>query len=448
MLEISVMVLFATCILACVLSGHSLLLALLFGYCLFFGYGLKRNYSWQELLGFSWEGISTIRNILLTFILIGVITAMWRSSGTVAIIVYHAMDLISPDCMVLMTFLLCVLMSSLTGTAFGSAATMGVVCVTIANSMGISAAYSGGAVLAGVFYGDRCSPLSTSALLVSTLTKTDLFRNMEVMYRVSWLPLAVTCVLYYVLGLGMKPVGEMLDVGSIFQMTYDLSWPMFLPAVLVLVLSIKRADVKMTLIVSSLCSMILAHIYQGESWERIFYQCFWGYAPEAEDLARILSGGGISSMFNVFCIVCISSSFAGIFKGTGFLEPLSGFMAELRQRLSDFGCMLLVSILANGIACNQTLAIMLTHQLTALPLGAQHRGQHEIIELDLPRQDAYRQALMLEDSAVVIAPLIPWSIAGAVPLATVGAPVVSIYFAFFLFLLPGWHLLQSIRSRI
>lgn len=106
MLEISVMVLFATCILACILSGHSLLLALLFGYCLFFGYGLKRNYSWQELLGFSWEGISTIRNILLTFILIGVITAMWRSSGTVAIIVYHAMDLISPDCMVLMTFLL------------------------------------------------------------------------------------------------------------------------------------------------------------------------------------------------------------------------------------------------------------------------------------------------------------------------------------------------------
>lgn len=34
-------------------------------------------------------------------------------------------------------------------------------------------------------------------------------------------------------------------------------------------------------------------------------------------------------------------------------------------------------------------------------------------------------ALSLENSAVVVAPLIPWSIASAVPLAFIGAPTMS-----------------------
>ena len=37
---------------------------------------------------------------------------------------------------------------------------------------------------------------------------------------------------------------------------------------------------------------------------------------------------------------------------------------------------------------------------------------------------------------IVVAPLIPWSIAGGMPLTTVGAPTASIWFAFYLFLLP------------
>ena len=55
--------------------------------------------------------------------------------------------------------------------------------------------------------------------------------------------------------------------------------------------------------------------------------------------------------------------------------------------------------------------------------------------------DKEKFANYLEDSAVVIAPLIPWSIAGAVPLAAVGAPESSVLFALFLYLLPLWDLL-------
>jgi NhaC family Na+:H+ antiporter len=82
------------------------------------------------------------------------------------------------------------------------------------------------------------------------------------------------------------------------------------------------------------------------------------------------------------------------------------------------------------IACNQTLTIMLTDQLCR----------------DTDR-DSSRFAITLEDTAVVIAPLVPWSIAAAVPLTSVGAPPDSVLFACFLYLLPIWQCITASRTR-
>ena len=45
-------------------------------------------------------------------------------------------------------------------------------------------------------------------------------------------------------------------------------------------------------------------------------------------------------------------------------------------------------------------------------------------------------AIDLEDTVIVIAPLIPWSIASSVPLTTLGVPVKSLLAACLLYLLP------------
>ena len=82
------------------------------------------------------------------------------------------------------------------------------------------------------------------------------------------------------------------------------------------------------------------------------------------------------------------------------------------------------------IACNQTLTILLANQLCG-------DGY----------QDKEQLALDLEDSAVVISPLIPWSIAGGAPLSTIGAPVAAITAAFYLFLLPLWRSVQSWKMK-
>ena len=67
--------------------------------------------------------------------------------------------------------------------------------------------------------------------------------------------------------------------------------------------------------------------------------------------------------------------------------------------------MLFATVVVAAIACNQTLTIILVHQLFC----GQERERGEM-------------AVNLENTAVVVAPLIPWSIAAAAPLAPSGRP--------------------------
>ena len=422
MVEIGVLSLFAVSLVLCIGFDISILTALLFGFFLFLGYGLFKGHGVREMAGLAFSGVKTVKNILITFVLIGMITAIWRVCGTIPYIVYHATSVCSPNAMVLITFLLCCLISALTGTAFGTAATMGVICVTMASSMGVPVLYSGGAVLAGSFFGDRCSPMSTSALLVSTLTKTDLYRNIGRMVKTSVVPFAITCGVYALLGMGSGGAYDVSQIQSLFADAFVLHPAALIPAAVIIVFSCFRVNVKITMSVSILCGMAVAYFIQGESLGTLWDIAIWGYKPIDTQLAALLSGGGVQSMGKVFCIVCLSSSFSGMFNGTGLLEGFRGGLNRLSERILPFGSILVTAVLTVMVSCNQTLAIMLTHQLC----------------MDV-EPDPETMASHLENTAVVIAPLIPWCIAGAVPLATVGAPTASILTACYLYLLPMWN---------
>jgi len=428
MIEISVISAFALTLVICIGFDISILAALVFGFFLFFGYGLFKKHTVKEMCSLAFSGVKTVKNILITFVLIGIITAIWRACGTIPYIVYHATAVCSPGVMVLITFLLCCLISALTGTAFGTAATMGVICTTMASSMGIPMLYSGGAVLAGSFFGDRCSPMSTSALLVSTVTGTDLYRNIGSMVKTSVVPFVITCGIYAVLGMGTGGDFDTSQIQTLFATNFVLHPAALIPAAAIIVLSCFRVNVKITMSVSILCGMAVAFFIQGVSLTELLNIAVFGYRADEAELAALLSGGGIQSMVKVFCIVCLSSSYSGMFNGTGLLEGFRGSLTRLSTKILPFGSILLTSIITVMISCNQTLAIMLTHQLC----------------MDT-EPDPETMASHLENTAVVIAPLIPWSIAGAVPLATVGAPTISILTACYLYLLPLWNYAVAIR---
>ena len=91
---------------------------------------------------------------------------------------------------------------------------------------------------------------------------------------------------------------------------------------------------------------------------------------------------------------------------------------------------MITSVFTSLISCNQTLAIILAHQLC------------EGLE-----KDKDTSAINLENTAVVISPLVPWSIAGAVPLASSGAPTASLFAAGFLYILPIYSFIIALLKN-
>ena len=150
---------------------------------------------------------------------------------------------------------------------------------------------------------------------------------------------------------------------------------------------------------------------------------FYGFYPADQQMAQILSGGGIISMFTVSVIIILSSAYAGIFEATGFLNTTQARLAQLGEKITPYGSILLTATITSMATCNQTLSSILTYQL--------HKDSADNMQ---------QLALDLENSTIVVAALIPWSIACAVPLATVGAGNASILFAFYLYLLPLYNL--------
>ncbi len=432
MLELVFLCLFTLTLIGCVAAKLSILYAMVAGYLLFSAYAWLRHYSIPAILRMSAAGVCTAKNVLTTFVLIGMLTALWRAAGTIPTIVCYAADNIRPSIFLLMSFLLNCLVSFLTGTAFGTAATMGVICMTMARTMGVDLVWAGGAVLSGAYFGDRCSPISTSALLISELTGTNIFQNIRKMMRTALFPFLIACAIYAIAGVFTAPSGggSAAQVQQALSSVFRIGPFTLLPALLILVLSAFHLHIRLTMLSSIGAALLLCLFYQGMDALSILKLLIVGYHAPDPEAAALMDGGGILSMVNVAAIVTISSSYAGIFRETGLLDGLKGKISAFRRKYSLYPVVFWASIAANIIICSQTAAIMLVHQIC-----------------HFPEDDGPSFASVLEDTVVVIAPLIPWSIAGTVPLASASAPIHSLLAACYLYLVPLWGLFAQNYRR-
>ena len=360
-------VLFCAALLVCVVLKVNILYALAAGLVIFTLYGKKQGFSWRELGEMIVSGVKTSTSVLLVFPLIGMLTAFWRACGALPLIICCAVDLIRPEILVLMTFLLNCGVSVLTGTAFGTAATMGTICVSVGVSMGMDPVLLGGA---------------------------------------------------------------RADLWPLYGREMTLTWVMCLPAVLIFVLSLLHVKVKRAMVASILASVLLCIFVRHLDALTLLKTAVFGYTAADAEVGAMLNGGGMLSMLRLMLIITISSAYSGIFRRTGLLDGLCGRIASLSEKTSPYCATLVTATLASLVACNQTLTIILTHQLCAQT-----------------QQDARELALDLENTAVVIAPLVPWSIAGATPLSTVGAPMAAMALACFLYLLPLCELVRRTAEQ-
>lgn len=381
--------------------------------------GMKKGFSIKELFSASLSGVKTTSKVLFVFSLIGPLTALWRACGTIPIIICYATKLIHPSYYVLATFLLNCAVSYLTGTAFGTAATMGTICMAISSALQINPLWTGGAVMSGIYFGDRCSPMSTSALLVSTVTKTDLYDNIKTMFQTAQIPFMISCILYFFIGLCINTSGKLPDTESIFATEFNLNPVCLLPAVLILLLSLIHIPVTKAIPVSILAAFIIGIRIQHLSVHELFSTMFFGYQANSSKLAAMLNGGGFLSMYRLAMNVCIVACCSELLQKLGFLSQIHDLIRKWSKKITPYGAILLSSIITGAITCNQTVTIMLTNQLCN----------------DLEPDEA-KLASFLENTAVVIAPMIPWSVACLTPLTSINAPLTCIFTAFYLYLIP------------
>ena len=424
--SIIAILLFSLSLIFCIVLKFPVVYALIVGYIIFIVYGLIKGHKLMILIKNSFKGILTVKNILLVSMLIGMITALWRASGTIAFIVYMGSKLISPSILILLTFLLCAILSVLIGTSLGTAATMGVICASIGKAMGVNPYYIGGAVLSGIYFGDRCSPMSTSALLISELTKTDLYKNIKLMIKTSIIPIIATCAFYLFLGFKSTSLEKSTDVTNIFNENYNLSIIVIIPAILIIILSMLKVNVKKTMAVSIIISFIIATFLQKENLSSLINYCIFGYYHSNEKLNLMMKGGGIVSMINVSLIVGISSSYSGIFKETKMLNALKFYLEKFSKKITSYFIIFLSAIISGVIACNQSLGIILTNELCG-----------ELVEKQ-------KMAIILENTIVLMAGLIPWNIAMEVPLKAIDIGIMSGVYAFYLYFLPLWNLILGV----
>lgn len=419
--------LFLAAVIASLLTGHGLIPPLLFGLVLFFLLGLKRGFSARALTAMAWKKGKESLIVIPVFLIIGTVTALWRSSGTIAFFLYHGLRSITPGWFVLMAFLLSALLSIALGTSFGVTGTAGVVLITLARSGGVDLAVTAGAIVSGAYFGDRCSPMSSCASLVAACTGTELYPNVREMLRTAALPTALTTALYAFVSLRNPITTVDAEVLAALSGNFSLHVVVLLPAALMLLLPLLKVPVKRAMAVSAVIAFLLTVFLQDLPVTEAVRTAVFGYTPPQVELRHILSGGGLVSMFSSSSIVFITSLYAGILEGIDALAPAKAWVEHLSQRLGLFPTAGIVSTAIAAVFCNQSVTVLMGAQL--LSDSYRRRGA-----------SGTELAMDIANSGVTIAGLLPWSIAISVPLSMLDAGNEAIPWCILLYMIPLCYL--------
>lgn len=428
------LILFVLCMAGALIMDISMIVPLLIGFILFVLVSLKKGYGFKQVFSFAAGSFKDSFIVIRILLIIGCLTGSWRQSGTVAYFVSAGVELIPPQIFLLAVFLLSAAMSYAIGTSFGVTATVGVILMSIARAGNVSPVLAAGAVMSGVYVGDRGSPAASSGNLVSVLTHTDMRRNVKEMLKCSIVPFAICCVFYTVLSI-LNPVSKIdTAVIDLLENEFTLNWYCLIPAILMIALPFAGLKVRFTMLISLSASCVIGLTVQKASLADCLLPMLRGFRCENAELDQMVSGGGILSMLEVSFILLISGTYGGIFRGTGMLNGISLRLSRLKDRIGRFPVMLLISLGSCVLFCNQTIGAIMVSQLSDGLYSETGEERH-------------RKMLDMENSVILVAGLVPWCIASSVPLAMLGADALSLPFAVYLWLVPIWWYLRGSRKK-
>lgn len=378
------------------------------------------GYDFAAIRGMMNTGISNALPAIYIFILIGMVIAAFMQSGTVAALIYHGLNLLSPGLFLAAGLILCSLMSVATGTSWGTAGTLGVVLMGIGTAMEIPLPLVAGMVVAGATFGDKLSPISDTTNLAAMSAHTNLYRHIGSMLYTT-VPAFVLCLIIFTL-LGLRFADNALPETAITQLQdalagqYSLSLvATLMPLLVMLVLSLRRLSPEISMSASILTAVAVAVLYQERSLVEVL-NSLWSNSPGTtgvESLDSLLGRGGITSMSWTLLLSLLALALGGILFNAGFLQALlEGIIARVQRTASLIATTIGAGIVGNMGMGEAYISIILNCQL--------FRKAYEAKGLDnavLSRS--------VEEGSTMSTGLIPWTTAGAFYASTLGVPVLD-----------------------
>jgi NhaC family Na+:H+ antiporter len=266
--------------------------------------------------------------------------------------------------------------------------------------------------------------MSSSAYLVANLTRTNIFTNIKNMLHSATIPLLLSLAFFYTLSVyhPLRAINTGLP-GALVK-TFNIQFIMLLPTIIILILSLCRINIDISILISILSAAVLGVLFQGHQWQQMIGYIVLGFKITAPGpLQNIITGGGIVSMLKTCLVVFVSCSLAGICSGIKMFDGLKNTLLNMRlSRHKLFGATSIVSVITAAFGCSQTIAVVMTK---------------EIVKDCYDNLDNYQLALDLENSGILLSALIPWNIAALMPTTALNVGTAGyIPYAFFIYILP------------
>jgi len=403
------------------------------------------------LLGFSWLTIQNaivkklsqaIPTILLLFA-IGLLIGSWIVSGTIAMLVYYALNIVSAEHIYLIAFIVPIFFSMCTGTSWGSIATIGLVLITVATVINADLAITAGAIIGGAYFGDKLSPLSDTTNIAAMSANVDLYQHIHSMLFTT-LPSALLASLGFIVLDIIYPaqlaVGNSADIDIVNQTMlgisrlFNFNLLLLLPPVIILLGSMLKKPPLPVLVFSSLISCLLALIFQHFSFD---------------DIIQTLYQGFNMNMFSAEHLIALPDHIAVLFERGGLYALNQPIMITILVFIyvGSLDCInaipMLINRLLSGVKKTSTLvaSTLVASAVTNAMTSSQYANSFINGEAFAKKYDEFginRKVLSrsLEDTGTMIESIIPWSTTAVFIYATLGVSIADYW---------HWQLLSLIN---
>lgn len=409
-------------------------------------FGLKLGYTWQELERGIVHGISLSMAAVMILLVVGSLIGTWILAGVVPTMIYYGLQLLSPGIFYAAACVICCLVSLATGSSWTTASTVGIALVGIATAQDLHLGLTAGAIISGAYFGDKMSPLSDTTNLAPAMAGTDLFTHIRHMVWTTTPSIVIAIVGFAVAGWlapTARSAGNLDAILGAIEAHFEIGPHLLLPAVLVLVLVMRRMPAFPALLIGTLTGGAFALIFQqrtllafvGETdLPRAVAQLKGVWTSMADGfelhsgtaaLDDLLSRGGMSSMLSTIWLILSAMMFGAVMEVTGMLTRIAtSILSLVRGTGSLVAATLGTSLGMNVLASDQYIAIVLPGRMFRAEYA--RRGLHP---KNLSRA--------LEDAGTLTSPLVPWNTCGAFMAQTLGvATFVYLPFCFFNLLNP------------